>query len=128
MEQKGKKISEMEAIRGRKEKRYLSSAQVIVGEDELQLKNISRNGGCVQARDFIDLMPNGAYTFVIVPEEESRLESFEVNILVRWMRIRRNGLDTGFIMTGPSGAIENYIDFSKLKENTGTIEVFPKPH
>jgi hypothetical protein len=121
LKQKKKKLPEMEAIRGRKEKRYLSSAQVTMGETALLLINASFSGGCVQARDFIDLMPNDTYTLVIIPEEESRLGCFEVNILARWVRMMRNGSVFGFIMTAPPEATENYIEFLKSKTDAGGV-------
>jgi hypothetical protein len=105
-----------ESIPGRKEKRYPASAQVQMEQSVLLLKDVSPNGGCIQSREFLELVPNGSYTIAIFPEEESRIDAFEVDIISRWVRMNRNGLESGFIMVmRPGSKVEDYIAYLKSK-------------
>jgi hypothetical protein len=112
-----------EAIAGRKEKRYSANAQAKMRESALILKDVSLNGGCVQSEGFMELVPNGSYTLVIIPEEESRIDTFEVDIISRWVRMKRNGSESGFIIVMPPGStiVEEYIEFLRAR-NANNVE------
>ncbi|MDR1251929.1 MAG: hypothetical protein LBK62_07150 [Treponema sp.] len=125
-EQKEKKTSDEETIPGRKEQRYPAGAQVKMGESSLLLKDVSLNGGCIQSEELIDIVPNSNYTCIIVPEEESRLNTFEVDILSRWVRMKRTGSESGFIIIVPPGSrvLESYIEFLKSKGGKKLLRVW----
>jgi hypothetical protein len=108
---------ETERGAGRTEDRYAANAQVKILEDELLLKNISSHGGQVQGGELVDIIPNGKYTIAITPEKESDIDKFEVEILSKWVKIKRSGTEAGFIMVLPpgSGAVEKYIAYLKKK-------------
>jgi hypothetical protein len=112
-------IIRVESIPGRKEARYPARAQVRMADSELVLKDVSLSGGCIQSKELLDIVPNGNYTIMIIPEEESLVERFKVNVLSRWVRMKRTGTESGFIIVFPpgSGVIERYIEFlSDIKE------------
>ena len=112
-----KAMAEAETIPGRKEKRYPANAQVQMEESALLLKDVSLSGGCIQSDDFMEVIPNGNYTIMIIPEEESQLETFTVDIVSRWVRMKRTGSESGFIMIIPPGnmIVEHYIEYLKSK-------------
>jgi hypothetical protein len=116
MTKKTRETTLVETI-GRKETRYPANAQVWMEDAGFVLKDASLNGGCVQCGYFPDIVPNGNYTLTVIPEEESRIEGFEIEIVSRWMRMKRTGFETGFIIVVPPGnkAVERYIEFLKLK-------------
>jgi hypothetical protein len=108
---------ETERSAKRKEKRYSTNAQVKMLENKLLLKNISLHGGRIQGDDLIEVIPNGKYTIVILPEEESHVGKFEVDVLSKWVKISKSGTETGFIMVVPPGSkvVEGYIEYLKKK-------------
>jgi hypothetical protein len=101
----------------RREERYPTNAQVKLLENKLLLKNISLNGGQFQGDEFIEVIPNGQYTIAIIPEKESNIDKFEVDILSKWVKIRKDGTESGFIMVVPPGSkiVEGYIEYLKEK-------------
>ena len=110
-------IARGEAIPGRKERRYSASARVQMNEAVLLLKDVSLSGGCIQSDEFLEIVPNGNYTILIIPEAESRVDTFEVDIVSRWVRMKRNGSETGFIVVVPPGnrVMEHYIKYLKTR-------------
>jgi hypothetical protein len=110
-------LVEEDELPGRKEKRYPANAQVAMKGSRLLLKDVSLSGGRIQSEDFIDIVPNGNYTIAIIPEEESQINGFEVEILSRWVRMNKNGSETGFIMVLPPGnkMVEDYIAFLRSR-------------
>ena len=105
-----------ESIPGRKEKRYLAAAQVQMEQSVLLLKDVSLNGGCIRSGEFLELIPNNTYTITIFPEEESRIDAFEVDIISRWIRMNRSGLEAGFIIVLlPGSKVADYIEYLKSK-------------
>jgi hypothetical protein len=110
-------IAPVETIPGRKEVRYPADTPARIEAIELRLKDLSLAGGRIQSREFLDIVPNGSYTIVIAPEAEAHLEEFEVEIVSRWMRIKRTGFETGFVIVVPPGstAVERYIEFLKTQ-------------
>jgi hypothetical protein len=114
----------VESIPGRKEARYPARAQVRIADSELVLKDVSLSGGCIQSKELLDIAPNGNYTIMIIPEEESLVERFKVDVLSRWVRMKRTGTESGFIIVFPpgSGVIERYIEFLKSAPERDTTE------
>jgi Fe-S cluster assembly ATPase SufC len=112
---------EIEINAKRREERYSTNAHAGMTEDELLLKNISLSGGQIHGKEFIDVIPNGKYTLAIIPEKESNIDKFEIDIISKWVKIKRNGTESGFIIVLPPGSkmVEEYIEYLKTKQNTG---------
>jgi hypothetical protein len=62
-----------------------------------------------------------SYTFVILPEESSGLDSFELEVEVRWRRSTEHSFNAGFrVIKTPSGrAFEKYLEYIK---NSGSSQ------
>ncbi|MDR1587484.1 MAG: hypothetical protein LBS57_08525 [Treponema sp.] len=103
----------------RKEERYSTNAHVRLLEDKLLLKNISLHGGQIKGDDFIDVIPNGKYTIAVMPEKESNIDKFDVEILSKWVKIKKSGTESGFIIILPPGSkiVEEYIEYLKKLTN-----------
>jgi hypothetical protein len=106
-----------EVNQGRKERRYAVNARAKMTETELLLRDISLSGGRISSDDFLDIVPSGKYTIAIIPEMESKIGQFEVEILSKWVRMKKHGSESGFIMVVPAGGqlVEEYINFLKNK-------------
>jgi hypothetical protein len=107
----------MERCIQKREERYSANAHVKMLENQLLLTNISLNGGRIQGDEFVGVIPSGKYTISVIPEEESNIDKFEVDILSKWVKIRRSGTESGFIMVLPPGSriVEGYIEYLKKK-------------
>jgi hypothetical protein len=103
----------------RRERRYPTNAHATISDNDLLLKNISLNGGQVQGGGFVDVIPNGKYTIAIIPEKESDIDKFEVDIISKWVKMKKSGTESGFIMVVPPGSkmVEAYIEYLKKKLN-----------
>jgi hypothetical protein len=99
----------------RMEERYSTNARVRMLESELLLKNISLHGGRIQGDEFIDVVPNEKYTIAIIPEQESNIDKFEVDILSKWVKIKISGTESGFILLLGSETVEGYVEYLKKK-------------
>jgi hypothetical protein len=101
----------------RKEERYSTDAKASLFENILLLKDISLHGGQIKGDDFIDMAPMGKYTIAIMPEPESNIDKFDVEILSKWVKIKKSGTEAGFIMMPPPGSkiVEGYIGYLKKK-------------
>jgi hypothetical protein len=101
----------------KREDRYSANADVRISESKLLLKNISLNGGQIHGDEFIDIIPNGKYTIMIIPEKESAIDKFELDIISRWVKMRKSGMESGFMIVLPpgSGMVEKYIEYLKGK-------------
>jgi hypothetical protein len=102
----------------KREERYSTNAHARMSEDELLLKNISLNGGQVHGEEFVEIIPNGKYTLAIIPEKESNVDKFEVDIISKWVKIKKSGTESGFIIVLPPGSriVEEYIAYLKTKQ------------
>jgi hypothetical protein len=54
---------------------------------------------------------------MIIPEKESAIDKFELDIISRWVKMRKSGMDSGVMIVLPpgSGMVEKYIEYLKGK-------------
>jgi hypothetical protein len=109
---------ETETGKKRTEERYVAKARARMAEAELILKNISLHGGCVQSGEFIAAAPNGKNIMSILPEEESNINEFNVDIISKWIRLNRKKTESGFMIISPdeSKLLEKYVEYLRNKE------------
>jgi hypothetical protein len=115
---------ETEIIAKRMEKRYVTKAQARMSKAELLLKNISLHGGCVQGEEFVDAAPNEKNVMAIIPEKESKIKEFDVDIISKWIRLNKKRIESGFIIMPPaeSELLEEYVEYLKNKNKEEVME------
>ncbi|MDR0586150.1 MAG: hypothetical protein LBG26_02820 [Treponema sp.] len=103
----------------RKKPRYESQGQVYIAEvldTNAVLKNLSACGLCIESKEFMDIIPHSKYTIDILPEKESNIRPFTVDIESKWIRTKKDRSESGFIIIispGTSGEefLNDYLNF-----------------
>jgi len=96
--------------------RYRSLAHVhisnVLGDDCL-LKNISITGCCVECTGVADIQCNTGYQMKIMPERESHIGSFDLQVDCKWVRGDNYSAEVGFsIVASPKGKkFQRYVDY-----------------
>jgi hypothetical protein len=90
----------------RKDLRYESGGQVYIAEvldTKAILKNLSSSGLCIESNDLLDIVPNSKYTVDFVPEKESKIDPFKLDIESKWVRTKKERSESGFVIVIPPG-------------------------
>jgi hypothetical protein len=103
--------------------RYTSSGRVYIAEvtnTEAVLKNLSSSGLCIQSNDFLEVVPKSRYSVDIIPEKESNIDKFNLEIESRWVRTKRRSSESGFVIVIPPGTsgqevLEQYLSYLAKK-------------
>ena len=102
----------------REELRFVSNALVYVvdeGKKETQasLRDLSKNGLSIKSNSYIDIEPNSSYVVAIIPEEETNVEKFKLEIESKWIKLKKSKMESGFSIIVPFDQKEfkEYLDF-----------------
>jgi hypothetical protein len=107
----------------RKDPRYHSKGKIFFAEvpnTDAVIQNLSASGLCIKSAQFIDVVPNAKYQMDLVPEEESNLEKFTVDVESRWIRTRARRSESGFVIVIPPGKpgnvlLDKYLEYLALQ-------------
>ena len=112
---------------GERDSRYNSKGRVYIAEvpnTEALLKNLSTSGLCVESGEFIEVLPSGRYSMDIVPEKDSKLNQFQVEVETRWVKAKMKSSESGFVIVVPPGTegralLEQYLTYLASKPEGG---------
>ena len=106
----------------RNELRFLSNALVYVvdeskKETEASLRDLSLHGLSIKSDDFINVEPNSSYVIAIIPEKETNLKKFQLEIESRWVKINKSKMESGFSVMVPFNQKEfnEYLEYLAMK-------------
>ena len=106
----------------RNELRFLSNALVYVVDDskkkaEASLRDLSLHGLSIECNDYIDIEPNSSYVIAIIPEKETNIKQFQLEIENRWIKLNKTKMESGFSVIVPFNKTEfqDYLEFLALK-------------
>jgi len=90
----------------RNELRFLANAMVYVidkscNQSEASLCDLSQHGLSIKSEGYIDIVPNSPYVIVIVPDKETNLKKFQMEIESRWVKLNRAKIESGFSVIVP---------------------------
>jgi len=110
--------------------RFTSKGQVFISQvsnTEAVLKNLSASGLCIESNDLIEVLPKARYSIDIVPEKDSNIDKFSLEIESRWVKAKLKSSESGFVIVVPSGTsakalLEQYLSFLSAQPNTETEE------
>ena len=99
--------------------RFTSKGQVYISEvtnTDALLKNLSASGLCIESAGFMDVLPKSRYSIDIIPEKESHIDQFSLEIESRWVKAKLNASESGFVIVVPPGSagkifLEQYLKF-----------------
>jgi hypothetical protein len=109
----------------RSELRFLSNALVYLADDsskeaQANLHDISGKGLRIKSEEFIDIEPNSSYVIAIIPEKETNIDKFKLEIESRWIKLNKFRMESGFSVIVPfdQKEFENYLEYlsEKAKE------------
>jgi hypothetical protein len=103
--------------------RFSSEGRVYITEvsnTEAVLKNLSTSGLCLQSDGFLEVVPKSRYSIDIIPEKESNLDKFNLEIESRWVRAKKQSSESGFVIVVPPGTsgqelLEQYLNYLATK-------------
>jgi hypothetical protein len=111
----------------RKDARYPSAGKVYIAEvpnTEALLKNLSASGLSLESGEFLDIVPKAQYSVDIVPEEDSNLDKFTLNLESRWIKTNQKRSESGFVIVIPPGAdasiLQKYLAY--LAEHSAPLD------
>ncbi|MDR2313533.1 MAG: hypothetical protein LBE02_03285 [Spirochaetaceae bacterium] len=104
---------------GQRDLRYTSRGKVYIAEvsnAEILIKNVSSGGLCIESEDSLEISPRARYSIEIIPEEESRVDPFTVDIEARWVKAKKRLCESGCVMIIPPGTpsqevLEQYLAY-----------------
>ena len=106
----------------RNELRFLSNALVYMvdkseNEKEVSLRDVSRHGLSIKCEDYINIEPNSSYVIAIIPEEETNIKKFQLEIESRWVKLNKSKMESGFSVMIPFNKAEfdDYLEYLAMK-------------
>ncbi|MDR2049537.1 MAG: hypothetical protein LBP69_08795 [Treponema sp.] len=90
----------------REKPRYESKGQVYIAEvldTNAVLKNLSACGLCIESKEFMNIVPHSKYTVDVLPEKESNVHPFTIDIESKWIRTKKDRSESGFVIVIPPG-------------------------
>ena len=106
----------------RNELRFLSNALVYVIDDskhetKASLRDLSQSGLAIKSESFIDIEPNSPYVIAIIPEKETNLEKFQLEIESRWIKLNKSKMESGFSVIVPfeKKEFQDYLEYLAQK-------------
>ena len=113
----------------RSEVRFLTNALVYVvdkekNESRAELRDMSEHGLSIKTEGYLDIEPNSSYIIAVIPEKESNLKKFQIEIESRWVKVNKLKMESGFSVLVPFNEREfsDYLNYLALKGETETSE------
>ncbi|MDR2211958.1 MAG: PilZ domain-containing protein [Spirochaetaceae bacterium] len=99
--------------------RYASNGRVYIAEvsnAKILLKNLSAGGLCITSEDSLEISPKARYSVEIIPEENSQVDTFKVDVESRWVKAKKQFCESGCVMIIPAGTpsqevLEQYLAY-----------------
>jgi len=118
-----------------RKERYQAKGQVYIAEvpnTAALLKNLSTTGLCIESTGFMEVIPKERYSVDIVPEKDSNINQFSLDIETRWVRTKMKSSESGFVILIPPGtsghaALEKYINYLADNEPDNETEKSTDP-
>ena len=107
----------------RREKRFLSDALVYLIDDsqeqtEASLKDLSEHGLSLKSEDYINIEPNASYVIAVIPEKETQMEKFQLEIKSKWVRLKKMQMESGFsvLLSFNEEEFKEYLEYIAKKD------------
>lgn len=107
----------------RNELRFLANALVYVVDEsqkkkEANLRDVSEHGLSIKSESYIDIEPNSPYVIAIIPEKETNIEKFQLEIESRWVKLQSTRMESGFSVIVPfeEKEFKEYLEYLAQKD------------
>jgi hypothetical protein len=112
-------------VKVRSELRFLSNALVYIvdenkNEKPARLRDMSKSGLSIKSEDYIDIEPNSHYVIAIIPEKETNIDQFRLEIESRWVKLHKSQVESGFQVIVPfdQNGFDDYLEYLAQKAQT----------
>jgi hypothetical protein len=100
---------------------------VEVPNTEALIKNLSASGMCITGTGCMDMVPKKRYSVNIIPEEDSNVGEFSLEIESRWVRAKISSSESGLVIIIPPGAskheaLEQYLCYLAAQPDSEETE------
>jgi len=102
----------------RNELRFLTNALVYLVDKsekktEASLRDVSKHGLSIKSDKYLDIEPNSPYVIAIIPEEETNIKKFQLEIESRWVKLNKSRMESGFSVIVPFNESEfkDYLEY-----------------
>jgi len=102
--------------------RFLSNAVVYVVdksniEIEASLRDLSEHGLSLKSEDYINIEPNSSYVVAVIPEKETKVGKFQLEIESKWVKLNKLQMESGFsvLVSFDEKEFKDYIDYLNQK-------------
>ena len=107
----------------RKEVRFLSKAPIYLIDKsdkrtEARLRDLSEHGLSIKSEDYINIEPNASYLVAVIPEEETQMEKFQLEIQSKWVRLKKLQMESGFsvLLSFNEKEFKEYLEYIAKKD------------
>jgi len=96
-------------------------------ETEASLRDLSSHGLSIKCDGYIDIEPNSPYVIAIIPEKETNLDKFKLEIESRWVKVNKFQMESGFSVIVPfdDKGFKDYLEYLAQKEKPETPQEAP---
>ena len=112
----------------RNELRFFSNALVYVVDKtkkgiEANLRDLSLHGLAIKSDGYMDIELNSPYVIAIIPEKETNIKEFQLEIESRWVKINKSRMESGFSVMVPFNKDEfnDYLEYLAMKGKVQTL-------
>ena len=106
--------------------RFTSNGQVFISQvtnTDALLKNLSESGLCIESAEVMDVLPKTRYSVDIIPEKESHIDAFSLEIESRWVKAKMKTSESGFVIVVPpdtsvKAMLEQYLHYLSAQPNS----------
>jgi len=86
-------------------------------ETEASLRDLSTHGLSIKCDGYIDIEPNSPYVIAIIPEKETNLDRFRLEIESRWVKLNKFQMESGFSVIVPFNeqGFKDYLEYLAQK-------------
>lgn len=116
----------------RNELRFLTNALVYVIDDSknesmANLRDLSKTGLSIESEKFIEIEPNSSYLIVVVPETETNLEQFKLEIESKWIKLKKSKMESGFSVILPvdKKRFDDYLEYLAQEKSVNNTSENP---
>ena len=111
----------------RNESRFLSNALVYVIDEsqnktEASLRDLSEHGLSIRSDNFINIEPNSSYVIAVIPEDNTKVGKFELEIESKWVKLNKLKMESGFsvLVSFNEREFKDYLEYLNQKGELDT--------
>ena len=97
-------------------------------KNTMYLLNLSEHGAGILCEHYMGIEPNSIHILTVIPEEETNIRKFHLQVRSRWVKLNRLRVESGFSIVSHFGEedFRCYLDYLVRKSNINSQETEKK--